>query len=186
MPANLNFLVVPTYNKYLLNVLDQSTGYPSPIVAPTIEITLPSAPSPISLPFVPNSSNTFNSTTLGLTAVGDPIAPLPDGVYNLKYTISPANTNFAERNVLSVNQLQEKFDEAFMKMDMMECDGPIRMQQKVDLNTIYFLIQGAIAASNNCAIPTAETLYAQAERLLDSFMRNGCYCSGNNYATNFY
>ena len=31
------------------------------------------------------------------------------------------------------SHLQEKFDSAFMKLDMMECDLAIKTQQKVDL-----------------------------------------------------
>jgi hypothetical protein len=70
-------------------------------------------------------------------------------------------------------------------MDMMECDRAIKTQQKVTLNSINFFIQGAIAAANNCAIAQAEKLYAQANKMLNDFMKNGCQCSGNNYILNF-
>ena len=87
---------------------------------------------------------------------------------------------------MRVDKLQEMFDEAFMKLDMMECDKAIKMQQKVDLNSIYFFIQGAIAAANNCAIDTANKLYQQAYKMLNNFTKNNCHCSGNNYINNFY
>jgi ribosome-associated translation inhibitor RaiA len=118
--------------------------------------------------------------------VGDPLLPLPDGVYNLKYTIAPAYKNYVEKSIMRVEKLQEKFDDAFMKLDMMECDRAIKTQQKVDLNTIYFFIQGAIAAANNCAITEANKLYVQADKMLTNFIKNGCQCSGTNYVTNFY
>jgi hypothetical protein len=60
------------------------------------------------------------------------------------------------------------------------------MQQKVDLNSVYFFIQGSIAAANTCAIDQANTLYAQASRMLDNFIKNNCYCSGTNFVNNFY
>ncbi len=84
-----------------------------------------------------------------------------------------------------MDQLQERFDEAFMKLDMMECDMAIKKQSKVELNTIYFFIQGAIAAANNCAIDVANKLYVQASKQLTNFSKNGCGCSGTNYVTNF-
>jgi hypothetical protein len=87
---------------------------------------------------------------------------------------------------MRVDQLQEKFDSAFMKLDMMECDAAIRKQQMVDLNSIYFFIQGSIAAANNCAIATANKLYNQANRMLNQFIANKCNCYGNNYVNNFY
>jgi hypothetical protein len=55
----------------------------------------------------------------------------------------------------------------------------------VELTSIYFFIQGAIAAANNCAIVNANKLYNQADRALTAFIRNNCGCSGNNYINNF-
>lgn len=86
---------------------------------------------------------------------------------------------------MRIEQLQEKFDEAFMKLDMMECDLAIKKQQMVELNTIYYLIQGAVAAANNCAIDAANKLYKQASRMLNHFLKNNCGCSGHNFITNF-
>ena len=69
---------------------------------------------------------------------------------------------------------------------MMQCDLAIKTQQKVTLNSIYYFIQGAIAAANNCAVNEANKLYNQASKMLDNFMKRDCGCSGNNYVTNFY
>ena len=185
MPTlNLDILVLPTYNKMLLGVADAST-YVTPPVNPTIEITVPSFGTVV-LPFTENTYNLFNSESLGITASGDDLVPLPDGIYTLKYSIDPAITNYVEKSILRVDQLQEKFDEAFMKLDMMECDRAIKTQSKVDLNTIYFFIQGAIAAANNCATTEAYKLYNQAQKMLNNFVKNNCNCSGNNYVINFY
>jgi len=130
---------------------------------------------------VPNDFNLFNSTALGLTSVGDPLIPIPDGVYYLRYSISPAYINYVEKNIMRVEKLQESFDETFMQLDMMQCDAAIKQQQKVDLSSIYFFIQGSIAAANNCAVDTANKLYNQATKMLNNFNKNGCNCSGNNY-----
>lgn len=182
----LDFLVVPTYDVLTLAITDAST-YPAapPVVNPTIEITVPGFDTVV-LPFVPNTINIFNSETLGLTSSGDPLLPLPDGVYFIKYSVVPAYENFVDKSIMRVDQLQEGFDEAFMKLEMMECDRAIKTQQKVDLTSINFFIQGSIAAANNCAVDTANKLYTQASRMLINFMKNGCQCSGNNYLTNFY
>jgi hypothetical protein len=56
----------------------------------------------------------------------------------------------------------------------------------VHLNTINFLIQGAIAAANNCAEYESNVLYAQADSMLNKFLKSNCGCSGNNYQINFY
>jgi len=187
MPTlKLDILVINTFNAMTLGIADIST-YPTdpPVVtAPTIEITMPGF-LPVALAFVPEDFNVFNSTTLGLTPVGTPMVPLPDGVYFLKYSVAPAYENYVDKTIMRVDQIQEKFDNAFMKLDMMECDSAIRTQAKVQLNSIWYMIQGSIAAANNCAVDTANKLYTQANNMLDTFIRNNCGCTGNNYINNF-
>jgi len=182
---NLDILVIPTYNTKTLGVADIST-YPDspPVQAPTIEITVPGF-GIVSIPFVPNDFNVFNSTSLELTAVGEDLLPIPDGVYTLTYSVTPAFENYVTKTIIRVEQLQEKFDEAFMKLDMMECDLAIKKQSKVELSTIYFLIQGSIASANECAVDVANKLYLQASKMLTNFINNNCGCSGTNYVTNF-
>lgn len=187
MPTlNLDILVVPTYNTLTMGIADAST-YPvsPPVQSPTLNVTVPGFDT-VSIPFNINDFNILNSTILGITSVGDPLLPLPDGVYYLKYTVDPAYTNFVDKSIMRVEQIQEKFDAAFMKLDMMECDLAIKRQSKVDLNTIYFFIQGSIAAANNCAVDTANKLYNQANKMLNNFIKNNCGCSGNNYINNNY
>lgn len=183
MPTlKLDIVVIPTYDKKLLTILDVSTYVTQP-VNPTIEICIPGWDTAI-LPFTDSTYNTFNSTTLGITTEGNE-QDLFDGIYYLKYSIDPAFENYVEKSILRVDKLQEKFDEAFMKLDMMECDRAIKQQSKVDLNTIYLLIQGSIAAANNCSSIESLKLYNKANSLLDHFLKNNCGCSGNNYVLNY-
>jgi hypothetical protein len=180
MPALvLNIISMPTYNVNTLCIVDASVYPTDPpaVISPTIEITPPGFSLAV-LPFTIDSFNIFTSVNLGIS---DETQPLPDGIYHLKYSIAPAYENFVEKTILKVDKLQEKFDEAFMKLDIMECAGPLRTQGKVDLTTIDFFIQGAIAAANNCATVEAMKLYHQADKLLCAFIKNNCGCSGNNY-----
>jgi len=181
----LDILVINTYNKLTLGVADIST-YPAspPISSPTITIEIPNGFGTVALPFTPNDFNVYNSASLGLSDPLSPLTPLPDGVYTLTYSVTPASENFVTKTIMRVDVLQEKFDDAFMKLDMMQCDMAIKEQSKVDLNTIYFFIQGSISAANNCAIDTSNTLYRQADRMLCNFIKNSCNC-GNNFINNF-
>lgn len=83
-------------------------------------------------------TNIFGSDTLGITEAGCK-QPLPDGIYKLKYSIAPAYANYVERTIMRVDRLQEKFDNAFLQLDMMQCDSALRTQASVNLNTINFL-----------------------------------------------
>lgn len=182
MATTLNIQIVPTYNTYTISIQDLSTYDTSPS-SPTIAIVAPGVN--ISIPFVPNTINTFNSTTLGLTAPLAATSPIPDGVYYLTYSIAPANANYVNKTFMRTDLIQEKFDNAFMKLDMIQCDKAIKTQAKVDLNTINFFIQGSIAAANNSAVDVATKLYIQADNMLNNFIRTNCGCTGTNYIVNY-
>ncbi len=176
---SLDILVIETFNKLTLGIADIST-YPAspPISSPTITIEIPNGFGTVSLPFTPSDFNIFNSLSLGLSSPGDSLSPLPDGTYILTYSVTPSSENFVTKTFQRTEVIQEKFDNAFMKLDMMECDMAIKTQSKVDLTTIYFFINGSKAAAN--------TLYRQADIMLCNFTANNCGCSrNNNFINNF-
>lgn len=180
--STLNIQVVPTYSTLLLSVKDIST-YDTTPTSPTIRIYAPGID--VSVPFVPNTINTFNSTSLGLTTISEDNIALPDGVYYLTYSIAPALSNYVNRTFMRTDRIQEKFDNAFMKLDMIQCDKAIKTQAKVDLTSIGFFISGSIAAANVSAIDVAEKLYIQADKMLNNFIKNNCGCTGTNYIVNY-
>lgn len=181
----LNITIVPTFDVLSLSILDISTYavLPPAETNPTIEINVPGFGS-VFIPYVELSLSVYFSDSLGITEAGI-YQPLPDGIYYFKYTVEPANINFVEKTIMRVDRLQARFDEAFMQLDMMECDQAIKTQSKVELSTIYFFIQGSVAAANNCDPITANKLYNKASKMLDTFINNNCGCSGNNYQINF-
>lgn len=179
----LNIVVLPTYDVNTLAVNDAST-YDVPPTDPILQVDVPSFGIVSDITFNVDGVTILNSTTLGITQEGYE-EPLPDGIYCFTYSIIPPDTNYVNKTIIRVDRLQQKFDTAFMKLDMMECDKAIKTQSKVTLNTIYFFIQGAIAAANNCDTIGATKLYQQADYMLDNFLKTNCGCSGNNYIINF-
>jgi hypothetical protein len=173
----LDFLVTPTYNTTTIGIADNSVydNEPPTVTSPTLEVSIPGF-NVASIVFVVQDFNVLNSTILGITEAGE--SPLPDGIYVFRYSVAPANENFVEKTIMRVDVLQEKFDEAFMKLDMMQCDQSIKRQEKTELNTIYYFIQGAIASANNCATDQANQLYIKADKLLYNF-NNKSVCCGN-------
>jgi hypothetical protein len=173
----LDLLLIDTHTPYALAIADFST-YPANYtpISPTIYICGGGFPE-VTLEFTPNSVNVYNSENLGITCDGADLVALPDGLYHIKYTINPAYQNFVNKTFLKIDNLQEKFDTAFMKLDMMECDMAIKKQRKVELDTIDFYIQGAIAAANKCADDISSKLYRKADRMLNQFIENKCNCN---------
>lgn len=181
MTLKLDLLVVPTYSTMTMGVLDSSI-YPSEeteVANPTLFVSVPGFDE-VELPFSVRELNLLNSTDLGITEEGDE-QKIPDGVYYLRYAIEPIETSFVEKAIVRVDNLQEKFDETFLKFEFMECDRAVKEQVMVELNTIYLLIQGAVAAANGCATAQGLKLYNQAERMLNNLLNNDCGCSHNNF-----
>ena len=178
MPTQLEILIFPTYNVKTLAVVDASTYDPTPpvVTSPTIAITPPGFATAI-IPFDVDDYNLFTSSNLGLSAVGQPQFALPDGVYHFKYSIAPANINFVEKSIMRVDRITEKWDTAFLKLMVLECDLAIKEQSKNILNRIMIFIQGSVSAANNCDIIKANKLYQQADKMLDNIIKDNCGCS---------
>ena len=179
----LDFIITPTYSTKTIAVHDNSTypNNPPTVGNPTLEISVPGFDT-VQVPFNVNELNILNSTTLGITTEGE--EDIPDGVYVINYSVTSSYINYVEKTFLRVEQLQQKFDTAFMKLDMMRCDKAIKKQQKITLDTINYYIQGAIAAANNCAVDEAVKLYKKADKLLYDFTERGS-CN-ITFPTNFY
>jgi hypothetical protein len=178
---NLKIVVLDTHDVESICVADAST-YPNepPEVNNPILLVTPPGFNPISLVFPVQGNLIMTSDEIGISEAGV-IEPLPDGLYTFSYSFEPSYSNVTTITIMRVNRLQEKFDRVFMTLDMMVCDQAIKTQAKVNLNTIYLLIQGSIAAANECAIIEANKLYDIASAMLDTMLNKNCGCTGNQF-----
>lgn len=173
----LNLLFPETHDAKSLLIADISK-YPVPysIVNPTIEITVPSF-NPVTLSFTAQGFTVYDSMSLEITCsdLDCETIPLPDGIYYVKYSITPAYRYFVNKSFLRVNNLQEKFDKVYLKLDFMQCDQAIKEEDMEVLDTIETYINGAIAAANNCLDVLAMKLYGKASQAIDDFVNHRCY-----------
>lgn len=173
----LDLIFLDTHSSLYLAIGDVST-YPTGFnpSTPTIEITPPSFPTK-SLAFVVGSVQVYNSNTLGLTT-GDNCAniALPDGLYTVKYSVYPAYLYYVTKTFMRVDNLQARWDDAWLKLDLFKCDEAIKYEQNQQLSLIEDYMNGAISAANKCANKLAMELYTKASKLMDKFQNNAC-CS---------
>ena len=173
----LNLLFPETHDAKSLLVADISV-YPNPftITNPTIEITPPGFNKKV-LSFTAQGFTVYNSMTLGITCSGEDCSTidLPDGIYYVKYSITPAYNYFVNKSFLRVNKLQERFDKVYLKLDFMQCDQAIKQEDREVLETIQMYINGAIAAGNNCLDTLAMKLYNKASQYITDFLNHRCY-----------
>lgn len=175
----LNIFYVETYDSNTFGIIDAST-YPTPfIIDPTLTVCIPGFGDK-SLVFITSDLNIFNSTTLGITEIGCE-QELPDGIYKFKYCIRLSVDVLSEKvcvhkSFFRINKLQEKFHNAFLKLEIAECDGALKRQDMITLTTISTFIQTAVASANNCSEKQAMTLYKKANSMLDKFLLSDCGC----------
>ena len=172
----LDFTIVDTHNVLSLAIADISF-YPTNWVVqnPTYEITPPSFPK-ATVTFTPSEVLFLNSNNLNITCVSTPalLSPLPDGIWKIKQSITPAIDFNIEHSFLRTTQIEQKFGNAFLKTDLIECNQDVKIEQMKVLDEIYFYIQAAIAAANQCNYILAMKLYGYANKMLDNFIKGTC------------
>lgn len=175
----LDFTIVDTHNTLTMGIADISF-YPSnfSVTNPTYEITPPSFVKAV-VPYNVNEVLFLNSNTLGITCVSTPalLTALPDGLWTIKQSIAPAIDFNQEKKFLRTGNIEQKFGRAFLKTDLIECNQDIRIEQMKVLDEIYFYIQAAISAGNQCNYILALKLYNSANTRLDNFIK--ARCGGN-------
>lgn len=162
MPLNLDLYLIDTKNSLTLGVADISS-YPKNFIisSPSLEVTPPGY-NKVSLPFTPKAANFYRASDLGITCSG--CAELPDGIYLIKYSVHPVSTNFVEKSFIRVEQLKNKYLDAFLKLDL-ECSPT---ENDIKLKKVKLLVEGSIAASLNCDMEKAYRLYKKAEDMLNN------------------
>lgn len=176
---NLKLIYTETYELNSFGITDISTYNLGSIINPKVTICIPGFGEK-TINFNPNTLNIFNSSTLGITEVGYE-QNLPDGLYDIKYcvdldTLSSLTKTCTNFSFFRVHKLQEKFDNAFLKLEISECDGPLKKQELLNLNLINAFIHTAIASANNCSEKQAIVLYKKANNMLEKFNISKCGC----------
>lgn len=177
MVSRLNFSIQDTHDFKTLGILDTSWYNPNiKVETPTIEILPPGYKVAVSPFFMPGALNVYNSNGVGITKASceEELIDLPDGIWKVKYSICPNDQLFVERFFLKTDQIQCRYEKAFLSLDLkLPSDSDEEKRKRKDLAEIEFYIQGAIAAANDKNAVLAIELYNKADKLLDKWGKCG-------------
>lgn len=182
MVSRLSFNIVDTHDFKSLGIVDTSWYNPDiTIETPTIEILPPGYVYSASPFFMIKALNIYNSNGLGITKASceEELIDLPDGLWKIRYSICPNDKLFIERFFLRTDKIMCRYTQAFLNLDLNNCDNPIQKDKKKKLDEIEFYITGSIAAANNQNAKLASDLYKKADKLLDRYLKNNglnCIC----------
>jgi hypothetical protein len=166
----------------IIRILDASVyGTGLAIDCPRIDIYLPG----FSIPIYYGEADGLNppgfvlnlsSNDLGLTAVNDPLDTFPDGLYTIKYSVSPNETVYVQYYHLRTTRLTNRYYAEICKIQLQACEPTAEQHQRMhDLRYIKMYMDAAKAKAEYCNAPVqAVEMYTYAERLLDKYLTGCC------------
>jgi len=182
----LSLEIPDTLNKCVLRIMDLSV-YNSriPIDCQKLHITVPgfsTAVEIINLPDVTDLAPGFNinltACNLGIQTVncGQIFASIPDGVYVVRYSVSPNDIVYVEYNHLRITQALTKYQQVLCSLDVAGCDPPAQTKEKLkELRFIREMLDAAKAQVEFCHNPQRGLdIYSYALKRLNKLLCISC------------
>jgi len=148
--AHQLFLDIPTVsNSEILRITDASI-YTSklPINCATLQITCPGFNIPTTINVIRDFNTAFNACTLGLQVedCGNTSDVLPDGIYIIRYSVSPNDQVYVEYNHLRITQFLNNYYEKMSDLELSACEPSADVKNQLnELRLIKSFIDAAKA-----------------------------------------
>jgi hypothetical protein len=181
----LSLEVPQVMNECIFKILDTSvyqTANPAiPVVCPTLNITVPGFGYSNQI----DATNFYNDGFITLTACdlqlqtvdcGTKYYNLPDGIYIIKYSVSPNETVYVEYNHLRITHALNMYYKVLCDVDLAACDPPFKVKEKLEaLRLIFMYLQSAKSKVEFCLEPQkGMSLYNYAIKLLNKLSCTNC------------
>jgi hypothetical protein len=173
-------LEVPTVlNTCVMTVMDTSVYTDLiPVVCETLAITVPgftySNEISVSAGFLEN----ITACDLGLQTAdcGTSYIDIPDGIYIIKYSVSPNDQVYVEYNHLRMSKALGLYNKILCQVDVNACDPPFIIKEKLEtLRMIFMYLQAAKSKVETCHEPQkGMSLYNYAMKLLKKMSCVNC------------
>ncbi len=183
MAKNVLSLEAPdTMNLCQLRLVDTSIYNPDvPVKCPILEVTLPGFTRPIQFgedQIQPGFILNLTACDLGtqIDGCGTSFYNLQDGIYVLKYSVSPNDLVFVEYNHLRIAKALTMYSKILCELDLGACDPDAELSKKLrELHTIRMYLDAAKAMVEICHNPRrGMELYNYALKLLGKFKCTSC------------
>lgn len=170
-------------------ISDESTYVSTPTADYySMQITAPGY-DPITVPFVPLSVNIFKCVDLGITCSDSECTKLPDGIYDIVYTVIPEGTQVTAFNqttinvkIIKIDQIKCVYQQEFLKLhELCDCHNSNCRGPKDELRRVKLYIDGSVAECNRGNYVLSNNLYNQAKYILEHLhcRHNSSNRSGN-------
>lgn len=179
----LSLEVPDTLNRQILRIQDTSVyGANMPVDCKLLEITLPGFSYSVQIGDV----DLTQGFSLNLTACdleiqtencGTSYLNLPDGIYVIRYSVSPNEYVYVEYNHLRITNLLNCYQRVLCDIDIGVCEPEADKAKKLEtLRKIKMYIEAAKVKAEVCHEPIkAMELYTYTKKLLGKFECTSCY-----------
>lgn len=125
----------------------------------------------VNVPFTPQNVNVFKCVDLGITCSDAGCTPLPDGIYNVVYSVTAiGNSPAASINLkfIKIDTIKCKYQHAFLKVDLeCGCQNKEYWNFMNELRSIKLYIDGSVAECNAGNYRLSAEYYKKADTMLD-------------------
>lgn len=173
-------LEVPTVMNACIMKLFDTSVYTNllPVTCPTLNITVPGFGYSVQIDTTENFAETITACDLQLqtTDCGTSYSDIPDGIYIIKYSVSPNEQVYVEYNHMRITQALIKYNKVLCDVDAAACDPPVAIKKKLEsLRLINMYLQAAKAKVEYCHEPQkGMSLYNYALKLLNKMTCTNC------------
>ena len=171
-----------TLNKCILRVVDTSVYNPlTPPSCILLQITLPGFNVPVQFTdteITPGFNLNLTACDLDLQVnnCGTTYQNLPDGIYIIKYSVSPNDLVYVEYNHLRITCALNKIQAIYCNLDLAACDPPAAVKEKLNqVRLIQQYLSAAKAQVEYCHQPAkGMDLYRYALTLISKLDCTSC------------
>lgn len=179
MEHSLGITVIETNNPQVLHLIDESIyNEDVPYVCPRIHITVPGFQT--SSETVPTQNFNLVLTACNLeiqtTRCDSQFFEIPDGVYAIRYSVSPNEYVFTEINHLRLTKTNNRIAKIYCSLEPWYADLPKKQEDKLKkLNEVENLLKAAVASIEVCKdFKKGTELYNYALKKLDKIDCKHC------------
>lgn len=178
----LSFEAPDTMNDCILRLVDTSVYNPdSPVTCPLLEVTLPGFQNPVQFPeavLQPGFIKNYTACDLEVQTenCGTRFNALPDGIYILKYSVSPKEYVYVEYNHLRMTKALIRYSKVLCELNIGACTPDAILEKKLrDLRLIRTYFDAAKAMVEICHHPQrGMEIFKYANKLLSKFDCRSC------------
>jgi hypothetical protein len=170
--------VIETANVQVMRIADASVYADFPAECNVLEIQAPGFNFIKQINVVPNFNLVLSACSLGLqtTGCGTSAQALPDGIYHIRYSVSPNDKVYVEYAILRTTSLMTKYYEALCELEMGACEPSQEVKDNLDaLQLIRMYVDAAKAEVEYChELDKGIQLFNFAKKQLEKLELGNC------------